>query len=68
MMEEPIFISHLLLGLLKMKGPDKVHAQRFNWRSKKREKKIDKRKSRYKKEDLFMEPIRKHKNMSNGDK
>jgi hypothetical protein len=35
---------------------------------KKREKKIDKRKSRYKKEDLFMEPIGKHKNTSNGDK
>jgi hypothetical protein len=33
MMEKSVFISQI--GLLKTKGLDKVHAQRFNWRSKK---------------------------------
>jgi hypothetical protein len=57
------------MGLLKIKGPDKVQAQRFNWQSKKgRDKKIEKRKRKYEQEDIFMESIGKHKKMSNGDK
>jgi hypothetical protein len=60
------------MGLLEIKGPHEVHAQRFNWRSKKqikrRGQKIEKRKRKYEKEDLFIESIREHKKMSNGEK